>query len=156
MKDNIEVAGPAGQRGNAGAERLRSGEGCARGGRLREAGAVILGKTNMHELAFGISGYNAAFKTGAESGYAMPTIRENRRRIVVGIGRGGRRADRHRRSRNGYRRLGQGPLCAQRMRSVASNRGALSRRGDRADLAHPRHRRADGCPLSPTWRSSIG
>src|SRR4029078_11854083 len=25
-------------------------------------------KTNMHELAFGVSGYNAAFKTGAEPG----------------------------------------------------------------------------------------
>ncbi|MNQ60396.1 Mandelamide hydrolase [compost metagenome] len=29
--------------------------------RLREAGAIILGKTNMHELAFGVSGYNTAF-----------------------------------------------------------------------------------------------
>src|SRR5215211_1232198 len=35
---------------------------------LDEAGAIIIGKTNMHELAFGISGYNAAFKTGAEPG----------------------------------------------------------------------------------------
>src|SRR6185369_11491065 len=34
----------------------------------RAAGAIIIGKTNMHELAFGISGYNAAFKTGAEAG----------------------------------------------------------------------------------------
>jgi mandelamide amidase len=32
--------------------------------KLRAAGAIIIGKTNMHELAFGISGYNAAFKTG--------------------------------------------------------------------------------------------
>ena len=31
----------------------------------------FIGKTNMHELAFGISGYNAAFKTGAESGRAQ-------------------------------------------------------------------------------------
>ena len=29
--------------------------------RLREAGAVILGKTHMHELAFGASGYNHAY-----------------------------------------------------------------------------------------------
>jgi Asp-tRNA(Asn)/Glu-tRNA(Gln) amidotransferase A subunit family amidase len=28
---------------------------------LRKAGAIILAKTNMHELAFGISGYNQAF-----------------------------------------------------------------------------------------------
>ncbi len=36
--------------------------------KLRAAGAIIIGKTNMHELAFGISGYNTAFKTGAEFG----------------------------------------------------------------------------------------
>jgi indoleacetamide hydrolase len=36
--------------------------------RLRAAGAVIIGKTSMHELAFGISGYNLAFKTGPEFG----------------------------------------------------------------------------------------
>ena len=29
--------------------------------KLVDAGAVILGKTNMHELAFGISGYNEGF-----------------------------------------------------------------------------------------------
>ncbi|MDX1374459.1 MAG: indoleacetamide hydrolase [Burkholderiales bacterium] len=36
--------------------------------RLMKQGAVVLGKTNMHELAFGISGYNLAFKTGPEPG----------------------------------------------------------------------------------------
>ncbi len=36
--------------------------------RLRDAGAIVLGKTNMHELAFGISGYNPAYNTGAEVG----------------------------------------------------------------------------------------
>jgi Asp-tRNA(Asn)/Glu-tRNA(Gln) amidotransferase A subunit family amidase len=36
--------------------------------KLRAAGAIIIGKTNMHELAFGISGYNAGFKTGNEPG----------------------------------------------------------------------------------------
>lgn len=35
---------------------------------LREAGAVVLGKTNMHELAFGVSGYNRAFNTGPQPG----------------------------------------------------------------------------------------
>jgi Asp-tRNA(Asn)/Glu-tRNA(Gln) amidotransferase A subunit family amidase len=29
---------------------------------LRDAGAVVLGTTHMHEPAFGISGYNPAFK----------------------------------------------------------------------------------------------
>ena len=36
--------------------------------KLREAGAIVLGKTNMHELAFGISGYNPAYNTGAGVG----------------------------------------------------------------------------------------
>jgi mandelamide amidase len=36
--------------------------------KLRDAGAVILGKTNMHELAFGISGYNPAYNTGPQVG----------------------------------------------------------------------------------------
>lgn len=33
--------------------------------RLREAGAIVLGKTNLHELAFGVTGYNPAFNTGS-------------------------------------------------------------------------------------------
>jgi len=36
--------------------------------KLREAGAVILAKTNMHELAFGISGHNPVFQSGSEAG----------------------------------------------------------------------------------------
>ena len=36
--------------------------------KLRDAGAIVIGKTHMHELAFGISGYNPAFKSGAEVG----------------------------------------------------------------------------------------
>ena len=35
---------------------------------LRKAGAVVIAKTNMHELAFGISGYNPTFQTGPEPG----------------------------------------------------------------------------------------
>lgn len=36
--------------------------------RLRSAGAIVLGKTNMHELAFGLTGYNPAFTSGPEIG----------------------------------------------------------------------------------------
>jgi indoleacetamide hydrolase len=36
--------------------------------KLRDAGVVLLGKTNMHELAFGISGFNPAFNTGPNPG----------------------------------------------------------------------------------------
>ncbi len=36
--------------------------------KLREAGAIVLGKTHLHELAFGISGFNPAYNTGPEPG----------------------------------------------------------------------------------------
>ena len=40
--------------------------------RLRDAGAIILGKTNMHELAFGATGYNYAFHHGDSVGVRNP------------------------------------------------------------------------------------
>src|SRR5262249_33931274 len=47
--------------------------------------AVILGKTNMHELAFGISGYNEAFFTGEPIGTRNPY---DRTRIAGGSSSG--------------------------------------------------------------------
>jgi indoleacetamide hydrolase len=53
--------------------------------KLVDAGAVILGKTNMHELAFGISGYNEAFFTGEPIGTRNPY---DRTRIAGGSSSG--------------------------------------------------------------------
>ncbi|HJV86874.1 MAG TPA: indoleacetamide hydrolase [Noviherbaspirillum sp.] len=36
--------------------------------KLRDAGAVVLGKTNMNEFAFGATGYNPSFNTGRKVG----------------------------------------------------------------------------------------
>jgi indoleacetamide hydrolase len=68
VKDNIEVAGLPTTGGTPALKAYVPKADSPVVKRLRDAGAIVLGKTNMHELAFGISGYNPAFKTGAEIG----------------------------------------------------------------------------------------
>ena len=52
---------------------------------LRDAGAIVLGKTNMHELAFGATGYNAAFHVPEVVGVRNPY---DARRIAGGSSSG--------------------------------------------------------------------
>ena len=82
--------------------------------RLREAGAVILGKTHMHELAFGASGYNHAYPGPQARARAMPMTPAASPAARLGQRRGSGRASGARRAGHGYRRLGAPAGRAQR------------------------------------------
>ena len=72
IKDNIHTAGLQCASGSPAFAGYIPVEDAPTVRKLREAGAIILGKTNMHELAFGATGYNPAFNTGSGVGVRNP------------------------------------------------------------------------------------
>ena len=116
--------------------------------RVRDAGAIVLGKTATHEFAWGFSSINDAPRHGPQP--ARPRARGGRLQRRLGRGAGGRPGAAG--ARHGHRRLD--PRAERVLRHVRAQAdvGAGEPRRRLAARAHARPRRADGAHVRRTSR----
>ena len=72
VKDNIQVQGLPASAGTPALQSVVSRQNAPIVQKLVDAGAIVVATTHMHELAFGISGYNPTYGTGPGVGVRNP------------------------------------------------------------------------------------
>ena len=144
VKDNIDAKGLPTTAGTKGLAGNRPKEDAPVLSPLLQSGALLMSKTNMHELAFGITSTNAAYgavknpyNKDDDSG-RLQRRDSSRHRCTLFARRAGLR----------YRRLSANSSGLMWDRRAAAKRRqreqALSGPGRRANQSHTRHSRADG------------
>ena len=139
LKDNLDTADLPTSGGTPGLAGHRPKRNAVIVDALFAAGAITLGKCNLHELAYGITNNNAAFGP-ARNPYAPDRI--------PGASSGGTGVAVAARIAPGgigirHRRIGPHPGRAVRNRRPSPDHGPLVAGRHCADFAYPRHRRSD-------------
>ena len=116
----------------------------------RAAGARIVGRTNLHELALGVTGVNPWFGTPVNP--LDPDARA--RRVIERVGRGGGHRGSRRGLRQRHRRVDPYPGRLLRHRRPQDHLGQGAARRRVAAVAELRHRRPHGPRRRPAWCSA--
>ena len=140
IKDLMQVAGLPMTGGSRSVDPVVSAEDAEAVRRLREAGAVVIGTANLHELAYGVTSDNVHF--GRVGNPRAPGLHSRwlERRFGGGAGCGNRGAG----HRHGYRRLDPAAVGAVRHGWFQAHVRCDQPQGRDGSGHHARYRRPDG------------